>query len=123
MRAPAAITEAARHGDAIAREAVLTFCGLLGSVIGDLAVTGSAREVFIAGGIVPQLLDFIAISDFHARMVDKGAMRAVLERVPVRLIENERLGVIGAANWFLQYLDHRQDAGLSNAAQDHSSAA
>jgi glucokinase len=123
LRAPAAITEAARQGDAIAREAVLTFCGLLGSVIGDLAVTGSAREVFIAGGIVPQLLDFIASSDFHARMVDKGAMRAVLERVPVRLIENERLGVIGAANWFLQHLDHRQDAGLTNAAQDHSSAA
>ena len=123
LRAPAAITEAARHGDAIAREAVLTFCGLLGSVIGDLAVTGSAREVFIAGGIVPQLLDFIAISDFHARMVDKGAMRAVLERVPVRLIENERLGVIGAANWFLQHLDHRQDAGLNNAARDQSSAA
>jgi glucokinase len=123
LRAPAAITEAARHGDAIASEAVLTFCGLLGSVIGDLAVTGSARAVFIAGGIVPQLLDFIATSDFHARMVDKGAMRAVLERVPVRLIENERLGVIGAANWFLQHLDHRQDAGLNDAAQDHSSAA
>ena len=121
--APAAITDAARAGDAIAREAVLTFCGLLGSVIGDLAVTGSAREVFIAGGIVPQLLDFISVSDFHARLIDKGAMRAVLERVPVRLIENERLGVIGAANWFLQHLDHRQDAGHSNAAQDHSSAA
>lgn len=123
LRAPAAITEAARHGDTTAREAVLTFCGLLGSVIGDLAVTGSAREVFIAGGIVPQLLDFIATSDFHARLIDKGAMRAVLERVPVRLVENERLGVIGAANWFLQHLDHRQDAGLSNAAQHHSSAA
>lgn len=124
LRAPAAITDAARRGDAIAREAVLTFCGLLGSVIGDLAVVGSARAVFVAGGIVPQLLDFLASSEFHARLVDKGAMRAVLERVPVRLIENERLGVIGAANWFLQHMNHRQDAGhTSNATQDHSSAA
>ena len=124
LRAPAAITAAARGDDAIAREAVLTFCALLGSVIGDLAVVGSARAVFVAGGIVPQLLDFLGSSDFHARLVDKGAMRAVLERVPVRLIENERLGVIGAANWFTQQQDHRQDAGnSSNAAHNHSSAA
>lgn len=124
LRAPAAITEAARRGDAVAREAVLAFCALLGSVIGDLAVIGSARAVFVAGGIVPQLLDFLASSDFHGRMVDKGAMRAVLERVPVRLVENERLGVLGAAKWFLQHASQRQDAGQTNTvARDHSSAA
>ncbi|HZX79425.1 MAG TPA: glucokinase [Lysobacter sp.] len=119
LRAPAAISEAARRGDALARDAVLTFCALLGSVIGDLAVIAGARVVYVAGGIVPQLLDFIDDSPFRARLVDKGAMRAVLERVPVRLIENERLGVIGAANWFLQHVDHRQDAdAIRNAAGD-----
>jgi glucokinase len=100
---PAGITAAARHGDATAREAVLTFCALLGSVIGDLALTSSARTVFIAGGILPQLKDFLADSHFLARLHDKGAMRPVLERMPVRLIENERLGVIGAASWYLQH--------------------
>lgn len=104
LRAPAAITDAARRGEAIAREAVLTFCALLGSVIGDLTVISGAKSVFIAGGILPQLKDFVPDSDFHARMLDKGAMRPVLERVPVRLIENERLGVIGAASWYLQHL-------------------
>ena len=108
LRAPAAINEAARRGDAVARDAVLTFCALLGSVIGDLAVIGSARCVFVAGGIVPQLTDFLAGSDFRTRLVDKGAMRAVLERVPVWLIENERLGVIGAASWYLQHLKDSQ---------------
>jgi glucokinase len=29
----------------------------------------------------------------------------VLERVPVRLIENEQLGVIGAASWYLEHAD------------------
>lgn len=104
LQAPAAISEAARAGDSVARDAVLTFCALLGSVIGDLAVIASAKAVFVAGGILPQIADFLAASDFHARLVDKGAMRAVLERVPVRLIENERLGVIGAASWYLQHL-------------------
>jgi len=117
LRAPAAISEAARHGDAVARDAVLTFCALLGSVIGDLAVIGSARSVFVAGGIVPQLTDFIAGSEFRTRLVDKGAMRAVLERVPVRLIENERLGVIGAASWYLQHLkDSKENPAMQGQA-------
>ncbi|HOZ25318.1 MAG TPA: glucokinase, partial [Thermomonas sp.] len=59
--------------------------------------------------IVPQLVDFLPRSDFRARLVDKGAMRAVLERVPVRLIENERLGALGAASWYLQQRQDRID--------------
>ena len=110
LRAPAAITLAARRGDAAANEAVLTFCALLGSVIGDLISVSSAKAVFIAGGIVPQLKDFLPHSAFNARLLDKGAMRAVLERVPVRLIENDQLGVIGAANW---YLEHVSENGVS----------
>lgn len=109
LRAPAAISEAARQDDPSARDAVLAFCALLGSVIGDLAVISGARQVHVAGGIVPQLVDFLPRSEFRARLVDKGAMRAVLERVPVRLIENERLGVLGAASWYLQHLEHRND--------------
>lgn len=104
LRAPAAITEAARRADASAREAVLTFCALLGSVIGDLVTVSSAKAVFIAGGILPQLKDFLPHSAFHARLLDKGVMHAALERVPVRLIENERLGVIGAASWYLEHV-------------------
>jgi len=115
MRAPAEISQAARAGDPAAREAVDVFCALLGSVIGDLAMIGGARAVFIAGGIVPQLLDFLPHGDFRARLVDKGAMRPVLERLPVRLVENERLGAIGAAGWYLQHLGSRQDAAGDRA--------
>ncbi|MFC3551922.1 glucokinase [Lysobacter cavernae] len=114
LRAPAAITEAARRGDNAAGEAVLTFCALLGSVIGDLISVSSAKSVFIAGGLLPQLKDFLPHSTFQARLLNKGVMHAALERVPVRLIENERLGVIGAASWYLEYV---QEQGGSNAAQ------
>lgn len=109
LREPAAISQSALAGDPMALEAVLTFCALLGSVIGDLAVLSGARAVHVAGGIVPQLVDFLPRSDFRARLVDKGAMRAVLERVPVRLIENERLGALGAASWYLQQRQDRID--------------
>lgn len=114
LRAPAAISAAARAGDPAAAEAVQTFCALLGSVIGDLAVLSSARAVFIAGGIVPQLKDFLPHSAFHARLLDKGVMRAALERVPVRLIENDRLGVIGAASWYLEHAHERPSAPVGD---------
>lgn len=118
LHAPAEISQAARTGDALALEAVEIFCALLGSVIGDLAVISGARAVHVAGGIVPQLLDFLPRSAFRARMVDKGAMRTVLERVPVHLVENEKLGALGAASWYLQHLKDststsRQDAGAA----------
>lgn len=119
LQTPAEITQAARAHDAVALDAVLAFCELLGSFIGDLAMIASANKVFIAGGIVPQILDFITRSEFRARLVNKGAMRAVLERVSVRLVENEKLGVLGAASWYLQHLreqDHREKAEQRRAA-------
>lgn len=113
LRQPAEIALAARMGDPACTEAVLVFCALLGSVIGDLAVIGSARSVYVAGGILPQLADFLPRSEFLARLVDKGAMRPVLERMPVRLVENERFGAIGAASWYLQQLQDR-DSGCDH---------
>jgi glucokinase len=113
LQTPAQIVQAAQQDEALALEAVLTFCDVLGSVIGDLAMIASAQSVYVAGGVVPQLLDFLPRSEFHARLVDKGAMRAVQERIPVRLVENEKLGVLGAASWYLQHVharDHREQA-------------
>ncbi|MBS0217064.1 MAG: glucokinase [Proteobacteria bacterium] len=101
---PAEITNGARAGDAQAGDTVLSFCALLGSAIGDLAAITCAGSVHVAGGVLPQLVDFLPHSDFRARMVDKGAMQPLLERVPVWLIENERLGVLGAASWYQQHL-------------------
>jgi len=103
LRAPAAISDAAMRGhDALAHEALEVFCGLLGSVVGDLVMLYRAQAgVYLAGGILPQIQSFLLHSTFKARFLDKGPMRSVLERVPVRLIEHGQIGVIGAANWYL----------------------
>lgn len=103
LRAPAAISDAALQGrDALAHEALDAFCGMLGSVVGNLALLYSAKAgVYLAGGILPQIQIFLMHSSFQARFLDKGQMRTVLERVPVRLIDHGQIGVIGAANWFL----------------------
>ena len=99
---PAEVTGAALQArDPVAREVLDIFCGLLGSFVGDLALLYGARAIYLAGGILPQVHDFLLASTFAERYFNKGVMRAWLQQVPVRLIEHGQLGVIGAAGWFL----------------------
>ena len=107
LMTPAEITGAALAGhDGTALETLQVFCGLLGSFSGDLAMLyGASGGVFLAGGILPQIHGFLRASSFAQRFLDKGVMRAFLQKIPVRLIEHGQLGVNGAAGWFL---DERQ---------------
>jgi glucokinase len=74
------------------------FCAMLGSFAGDLAVTFKAGGgVYLAGGILPYIRDFLLASEFRTRFFNKGVMREFLTAVPVRLIEHGQLGVFGAA--------------------------
>ena len=100
---PAEVTAAALGGhDTAAVEALETFCAVLGSFAGDLALLyGACGGVHLAGGILPQIHDFLRRSAFAERFRNKGVMRAYLEKIPVDLIEHGQLGVIGAASWFL----------------------
>jgi glucokinase len=85
-------------GDALALDTLHTFCAMLGGFVGDLAVLFKASGgVFLAGGILPQLREFLPYSAFRERFFNKGVMRDFLAGVPVRLIEHGRLGVLGAA--------------------------
>ena len=98
---PGEITAAALDGsDALARESLDVFCGLLGSVVGDMALLYGVQGVYLAGGILPHIREFLVRSDFVARFLNKGPMREALERVSVRLVEHGQLGVIGAASWY-----------------------
>lgn len=103
---PGEITAAAISGsDPLARESLEIFCGLLGSVVGDMALLyGVQGGVYLAGGILPHMRDFLLNSSFVARFLNKGPMREALQRIPVKLVEHGQLGVIGAASW---YLDQR----------------
>ena len=76
-------------------------------VEGRLIRTDLGREqglsyYFVAGGVPSKVRGWLLDSSFGRRMVDKDVMRPVLERIPVRLIEDPAVGLIGAASWFLQ---------------------
>ncbi|MFT7286640.1 MAG: glucokinase [Halieaceae bacterium] len=100
---PADISAAAlANTDPVATEALAVFCRVLGSVAGNLALTlGAHGGVYIAGGIVPRMLDFLARSDFRERFVAKGRFRSYLDSIPTRAITRDNPGLLGALR-FLQ---------------------
>ncbi|MGN6225717.1 glucokinase family protein [Pseudoxanthomonas sp.] len=106
---PGDITTAALAGDdEHAHDTLQVFCGLLGSVVGDMALFyGVQGGIYLAGGILPQLGGFLIESGFVARFLNKGPLRQALEHIPVKLVEHGQLGVLGAARWYLDQPDHR----------------
>jgi len=73
--------------DAACVQALDLFCGFLGNVAGNLALTLGARGgVYIGGGIVPRLGDAFAASRFRSCFEDKGRFRGYLEAIPVFVI-------------------------------------
>ena len=95
---PAAVSAAGLGDDPLARQALSMFCAMLGSFAGDLAVMfKAAGGIYLAGGVLPFIRDFLLASEFRARFLNKGVMQPFLANVPVRLIEHGQLGVFGAA--------------------------
>ena len=96
---PAQVSASALRGDdQQSLDALGLFCALLGSACGDFVVAnGNYGGLFLAGGIVPDMIPFLEASDFHRRLCDKGAMKAHLQKLPVFVITAAQPGLIGAA--------------------------
>lgn len=110
LSSPESVTAAARAGDLIAEESVRIFCAALGSIAGDLAMgLGCTGGVYLAGGILASIADLLESSDFRSRFLAKGVMREFLAAIPVRLTMHGKLGVIGAARWYLERSVHARD--------------
>jgi len=74
------------------------FCGILGTVAGNLALTlGAAGGVYIGGGIVPRLGLFLDRSSFRSRFEAHGRLSAWLETVPTYVIQAPNPALTGAA--------------------------
>ena len=97
---PADVTRRALAGDdPTCVHSLQTFCALLGSACGDFVLcNGAFGGLYLAGGIVPRLVDFLGTSDFTARFEHKGKMREHLHRVPLHVITGGTAGLIGAGH-------------------------
>nr|WP_284701034.1 glucokinase [Rhodoplanes tepidamans] len=96
-RRAAEITRLAEQGGCpVCRAAVETFCAMLGSVAGDLALIFRARGgVFIAGGIVPRFGDRFRATGFRSRFESKGRFEPYLAEIPTAVITHSDVAFLG----------------------------
>jgi glucokinase len=91
-----------RHGlaktDCLSDRTLDLFCEILGAQAGNLALTVvSTGGVYLAGGIAPRMVERLNSGPFLTAFRDKGRMSELLSRIPVHVIMNPNVGLLGAA--------------------------
>jgi glucokinase len=93
---------------ALCTQTLNTFCALLGSISGDFVLAnGAYGGLYLAGGFIPHMIEFLQASPFVRRFQEKGKMRAHLSRVPLFVITGGTTGLLGAAHCPLTSLERR----------------
>ncbi len=94
----AAVARRAEADEPAAQHALELFAAILGAVAGDHALSVLASGgVYIAGGIAAKLAPYLRTGSFLAAFNAKGVHSALMARMPVRVVLDERLGLAGAA--------------------------
>lgn len=101
---PATITAAAlRDGRSVEAQVLNTFCGILGTVAADVTLELAAwGGVYLAGGILPRIVDFFAASPFRERFESHPQFAEHLRPVATAVIVQDSLGLLGAAQYLQQ---------------------
>ncbi len=94
-----AISEAALSGKCrMCEQALDIFVAVFGAEAGNLALKmKSVGGVFLAGGIAPKILPKLTTSTFLQAFLDKGRLRRLMEIIPIKVITDDKLALLGAA--------------------------
>ena len=95
----AAISRAALDSKCpLSEHALDLFVSIYGAEAGNLALkTMATGGVYLGGGIAPKMLAKLSGPLFMQAFVGKGRMQTLLEAMPVRVIVNEKIALLGAA--------------------------
>lgn len=93
------ITAAGLAGDCpIGREALDTFCALLGAAAGDVALFFGARGgIFVGGGIVPRMVGHLERTEFRRRFEAKGRFQPYVAAIPTMVVLQPDPAFLGLA--------------------------
>jgi len=96
---PIVITENALEGkSSLCTQALDLFVSLYGAEAGNLALKVMATGgVYLGGGIAPKIIAKLKDPVFMNAFTAKGRMRPLLQTIPVRVILNPKVALIGAA--------------------------
>jgi glucokinase len=97
--AAAAISRSALAGKCpMCEQALNIFVAIFGAEAGNLALKiKSTGGMFLAGGIAPKILPKLTSSAFLEAFLDKGRLRKLMEIIPINVITNDKLALLGAA--------------------------
>ena len=89
---------AVQGSDRLSVEALKLFVDIYGAEAGNLSLKLLPYGgLYIAGGIAPKILPLLKNGNFLLNFSEKGRMRSILEDIPVHIILNQEVGLIGAA--------------------------
>ncbi len=105
------ISQHAMKGDAaICVRAQRIFVQVYGAEAGNLALKMLATAgIFISGGIAAKILSSLQTPDFLDAFVTKGRLSPLMKAIPVKVIMNKRVGLLGAARYAQLRLDATAD--------------
>jgi glucokinase len=104
---PAVISENALAGkDPLCMEALDLFVSLYGAEAGNMALKVMAiGGVYLGGGIAPKIIAKLREPVFMNAFTAKGRMRPLLQTMPVRVILNPKVALLGAARYAMRQVD------------------
>jgi glucokinase len=114
----AAISKAAVSAKApLAEQALDLWISIYGAEAGNMALKVLALGgIFLAGGIAPKILPKLSGPLFMQAFLSKGRMQPLLESIPVRVITNERTGLLGAACYGARHASNAGNVSPNNAS-------
>jgi glucokinase len=84
--------------DRLSEQTMQLFVEAYGAEAGNLALKLLPHGgLYIAGGIAPKILPLMQNGNFLLNFTQKGRMRSILEEIPIHIILNQQVGLIGAA--------------------------
>ena len=95
----AEVSQAALAGnDYLAGQTLKLFVEAYGAEAGNLSLKLLPYGgLYVAGGIGPKILPLLQNGNFMKAFRDKGRMRTLMEKFPVQIVLNAKVGLIGAA--------------------------
>lgn len=91
---------AIEYKDPMAMRALDLFVRIYGSAAGNLALTTLPYSgLYIAGGIAPKLLTQLTDGRFFDSYSDKGRLSNLLKEIPLFIVLNTHVGLLGAATF------------------------
>jgi glucokinase len=98
--APTISRFALEHQDPVALRVLDIFIKAYGTIAGNLALTTLPfGGLYLVGNMTNRLLEPIKTGQFLNKFLDKGRISGVLERIPIHVVLEQNVGLIGAAHY------------------------